>query len=71
MCTWIRADGAGHVCVSLCVCRKEDSCWTNEKIAPTCKVTYCFIHRELLAVTNLPPHLDSVSKETVPIANMV
>lgn len=60
------------VCVCVCVCTGWRSIAGQIKeTAPKCQATYCLIHRELLAVNNLPSHPDSVLKEMIQISNMV
>lgn len=70
MCTCIRTNSASRVCV--CVCVQEGGVLlTSKEIAPKCQASYCLIHREVLAVTNLPSRPDSLLKEMIQIANMV
>uniref|UniRef100_A0A8C0JS55 SCAN domain containing 3 n=1 Tax=Canis lupus dingo TaxID=286419 RepID=A0A8C0JS55_CANLU len=42
-----------------------------KELAPECKITHCFIHRESLAMKNISAELNSVLTDTVKIVNYV
>lgn len=65
-CVGISTDGAP----AMCGVRKGVAVRIKE-VAPECKSTHCYIHREQLAVKNMPTELESVLKEVVKIVNLI